>query len=582
MCPVVRPSCVLLLFSLLAACARAQFAAQLGVQEETYALRDGSASGRARVHFALGEGLIDPTHNYLPQVDFNDAESRRIVEVVDARFRPEQLNSFMTVQISMNSFPGHAMLNCSVLLPSGVREYVPLSINVVGVVLFDEKQDVVYTGKNARALRLSSDTVTTVDARVFNAPQSLTHSVPMGGIRLRLRNPRYKYLLPWDHQACSINAPPASLSDNCSMAFSSDFTKFSFRIPSASEFMTPLTLSNRIEVVFEWALAAHLPSSNTELEPSERTDDFTTVQLRYPTVRRRISALPGWKIAMITVISILGSVTLVIFVSCCICAARHRSADRSSSMQRKVLVRRFGRHQSSLANMEKRDSFSQIADFLPPPEPRSRSVYSQDTLGRVSDTHAAADDELIPDEHMLAALMARDSEGTVANVGQDGDLTMLTHLDETEAHTQPESGVDDDIELQLEIARSKREGLTGRRRSSAAGAGSGGGAANGGTRTAQDRMAFGAALERMKVVNMLIGPVSRGLISGQGPSVVVDDETEEEDETLRFSSEELDMDLLDVAQAIQGGAAAEQDNGIFEEVARNHMRGGRERHNRTR
>ncbi|KAI0566932.1 hypothetical protein FGB62_5g043 [Gracilaria domingensis] len=573
-----------LLLLLLATCACAQLGADFGEQEETYALRDGSASGDARLPFSLGEGLVDPTHDYQPEVE--DLSPTEIVNVVSAIFQPASFTGLLTLRLTMN-FPGQAILNCSILLPSGVRNYGLLFVNVIGIVLFDGESGEEYTGRNARALRLSAGNVTTVDAVVFGAPQSLDSSSPLDAIRLRLSNRRYKYLLPWDHRMCRINTSPASLHDNCSMAFSEDFTKFSFRVPSSAEFMTPPTLSNPIELVFEWAPAARFPSSNSNEEPSERTDDLTTARLRYPSVRRRISSLPGWKIAIITVMAIIGSVTLVIFASCCICAARHRSADRAA-MPRKVILRRLGRHHSTLVNMEKPESFSQIEDFLPPAEPRSRSVYSQDTLGPVSGTQAPAEDELIPDEQMLAALMARDSVGTAAKGVRDDDLAMLTDLNGGEEHVQQESCTDDDVEAQLEVARKQQEGRQERNAGVADAESERGGAANGGTRTAKDRMAFGAACERMKVVNMLVGPVSRGLISGHSaPALLQEDAadeagSEEEDEKLRFSSEELDMDLLDVAQAMQGGGGGDEENSRFEGAAEGDGDGVLTRVNRTR
>lgn len=269
--------------------------------------------------------VTDGADTAAPKID------RVRVEYADAGNDP--LHVIIHLDLTFNALPGLATVQLSLTEPTDPpREHpVRFAFHVIGVALYQPVADhrSILSGKSAPPLQLPpADHPTrtlTVNASVYastgvEVPD--TESLDLNALTFSVPDIQGPSPLPWDKDSCRVFNHPDNLDDLCAMAFSPDFSTFSLRVPEGRD------LESSVKLVFSWTGLKEIAEAGQGDEgglwggdPSDplQNDQITIARVDPNEMQDSQGgrALPAWKIAVILVTVILLVIAAITLVYCC-------------------------------------------------------------------------------------------------------------------------------------------------------------------------------------------------------------------------------------------------------------------------
>lgn len=458
---------------------------------------------------------------------------------------------FVQVDFVFNALPGEVLYNLTLIDDAQQQHFLEIKFHVVGVVLYQLDGDDlnILTGKNAQLLlpepRNGVQEIV-VKSRVYNANPLTTlvgPPVDMTKIQLSILPVHDEYdvdttreLLPWNNSECSINAELDSLNDRCAMAFSEDFSSFKLRVANNRRLDYDVSVEIQWEGMKEYATSFEsedglVVGSNSDVLP----DDNVSSMLIRPN-SAHVGGLAPWKLAVVIIVAFLVVAAAVTLVCCCVCGRNDDTgkpgplSKRVSAISNHVVMALRGRPGGY---REDSDDVDNIYVENPSSEETSTVLMLEGSVRRASVTNmimmAGRAGNCDDDPRVEVA-----DDGTKKDMGAERLVLprAVTRGIDLEPSTGDESNrfpfSDDDVyfahgmtsvpEEMYEVEDDEDEGryaVMEREQSRASEEDSG----TIGAETTVDRSGVGAAIRRVRQVDQLHGPASKGLVGRNGEPI---------------------------------------------------------------
>lgn len=298
-------------------------------------LVNGTSTSTHSIFFEFPSG---PTPPFTFVSSDKPANSKIISEVISNEFVSASDNCIlMSFTHTFQGLAGYVERSIYLKDRNDLRSFsMTLKYHAVGIVLFDPISDTEirrYTGTNAEPLVLkklpeNDHYGLTVNATVHGGPGHLTPLHPgldRKNIQFSFPNASEDPALAWSKELCDVRTKDA-LSADCSMAFSLNFTSFTLQL------VRPVPLDTPVNVRFEWPGISeyerlHSEAGVTSPDSTEllTSNVITSIRVQGDTRSQRVqgptdaTAMSAWKIAIIVLTSLLVVLAFAILLSCFLC-----------------------------------------------------------------------------------------------------------------------------------------------------------------------------------------------------------------------------------------------------------------------
>lgn len=506
----------------------------------TYALRRGSVSASFNPTVSLDDDFDGKDVN----VKFNILKGKNVLTQINTKSTRSIGNAYIVESsLQFSKFPGEVYLE--VLFKDGDKEKREFAtFHVVGIVIFDETpmkegEFTLYTGRNADALHLEVPNATT-GAFIKKYNVSMYRGSPETPHQLLDREISFQVPencpVKWNKSDCKVATDPSELSDKCFIAFSRDYTQFFVRTTHNFTMNKDLEEKDRRIAITWTGLQTLSPESGVVSSPDEIEDNDIISEIRFEVARDsrdgfQASSRGSIPIVVIVITSVLLALALSTVV-CCWCVCGKSRDARMDSMR----VRGWFHGEVSSLRTTAGRTIGVFEDPLSNDAPMmGLGGHSDGRREYVGGTQRGGD---------------RDSDGGYAMECDTDGMVPLDRLGEDKSVTKlvlPRGrGVRRGVELESSTDGGSGNGggggsdvaSGGRRRRRAlvrdsgadggCGLGSGGSGTEGtteptgtvvvdeGVGDSGSRDGVEAAIDRVRQVDLLLGPASRGLVGRNG------------------------------------------------------------------
>lgn len=283
--------------------------------------------------------------------------NNNIISKYETRFGSQNCSLFVEIYFEFKELPGAVLYNLTIIDDEQRQRHMSIEFHVIGVVLYQQNAtDLnILTGKSRQPLYLPEPhndvQEIVVKSQVYNAIHFTETGVPWLDVtEIQLSaipddnetDADTRELLPWSKSDCSINAELDSLNDRCAMTFSEDFTSFKLRIANNRR------LDFDVKLQIEWeglrTYAAQIEGDENGISGSNPDelpeDDISFVVIKpYSAEANRLvaGALAPWKIAVAVIVAFLVVAAAVTLVCCCVCGRVDRTGN-SEPLSKRISV----------------------------------------------------------------------------------------------------------------------------------------------------------------------------------------------------------------------------------------------------
>lgn len=532
-------------------------------QSRMFILKDGLISEKIHYPYPLSEPLSPDTADIAAalglSVSFSSGADIAVANISHVELTGEDTGSgfaLIYVNLLFNSLPGKATLVLSVQEPSQtVPQQFLYDLHVIGLALYTGRGSSrrIYSGKSAPLLYLPApgddNQILTVNASVYassglDGPQQDSMDINSLEFSVQPSSP-----LTWDRETCRVFNDPEKLDNRCTMAFSPDFRTFSIRVPDDASIDGPVNL------IFNWIGLTEFAETAQDSEggifggsaqdPLDG-DKITFADIDQLQRSQAEGGTPAWKTAVIAVVVFLLVSAVIILLLCCIRNHRRRKeANKPRPLlknveqgMQKLNIRRLQRgiiekddncfveevstQGPSTVLMLEHDHgmIGGVAAGLVPPETSPSKELSAVRLVLPREITRGIDLEPSTDG---GSLRFPSSGNDVTSFGRG--MTSVPQVMYRNAHSK----LDDE-----EAPSSRRGGGVPAEGDILDNSGEGVGAA--GHQEPTGRSSVGAAINRVRQVDLLNGPHSKGLVGRNGEPVEKTEQAEGSAKVLTLST----------------------------------------------
>eukprot|EP00177_Eucheuma_denticulatum_P007975 GFKZ01014531.1.p1 GENE.GFKZ01014531.1~~GFKZ01014531.1.p1 ORF type:complete len:595 (+),score=68.20 GFKZ01014531.1:314-2098(+) len=520
-------------------------------------LIDGQTSRRFDQHFLLNSPIPSDVSETqvltLYNQTFTIKEGPNIISSQQFTYIPPESGNttvfIVSCEFSFHFLPGlvHAVL--SYTEPnSTIPHQVEFQFHVVGIVLYSlqpSADPVIHSGLASSPIRLPEPNdrpqIRTINATIYSGPSNIQFqsnsilqrekiqlSVTVNRRETDPANPvDASDLLPWNLDQCSIFLKTSQLDHRCSMAFSPTFDQFTIRVPGNNG------LREEVRIDFVWVGLANFSKAVNEFEGNVEgnvagageTPALTNDRLSFAIVNDAGSArvndvgagFEGWKVAVVVLVLVLVLIAAVVLICCyCGCGKWENESDTSKPVLTGWAARmrwwssklRLGRDETRSEQLRKCHvhepaSMGNLTVLMLGTSQRSLRLEGEgDEISREGDGGSGAE------RLVLAGMVRRGIDLEPSTEGgsfrfplSDEELSFARgSLTEGDFEDSPREGGGHFVDKREQISDYDDESrMTG-------------------AETTIDRSGVGAAINRVRQLDMLKGPASKGLPAGAGKS----------------------------------------------------------------
>lgn len=455
------------------------------------------------------------------------------------------------ILISFSGLPGYIKVIVQLKWGTSVYTYF-YEYDAVGVAIFRNNpsgKPTFYSGNSDNVLKnTGAESYLTFDASAYGGLPGV-YSLSRNNLNFSLPD---KISIRWSEDGCSLTVtePSEKLTDDCALGFSTDYTKFYIRLPEGLEAAEPARIIIKWRNLDEFEETAEIGTAVESNVTSGFNDDLTFLQLtkKEPGSSRLVIILVSVGLSVIALSALL---------------FRYFLFNKTKRAIEKTPKFKFGHNLEQWLGMDipslRTTAGRTIGVFEDPlSEGMSHIVpteYGSGYNGSPNYSHSGMDREFSPhedtenDESILVS-EPRDGRSPLERYSGDKSVTKLVLPRGVERGVELESSTDGGSERDIgeedksseddpgpervgqssqATSRQFGDGETGMASDIAGETGTGTVVIGEGSSDSRNRIAIGSAIDRVKQVDMLNGPFTKGLVGKHGlPILQAGPSTEDE------------------------------------------------------